>query len=315
MRDVTHKITTLRTATAQAVLNALPETIIRIQTGNLPKGDALTVAKVAAIQAAKNTSQLIPYCHPIPVESVSVEFISAPTTLTIQVTVKTVYKTGVEMEALTAASTAALTLYDMAKMIDDTMSLGEVTLIRKTGGQSDFKQGLATSLKAAVIVMSDTIAAGRKTDRSGQAIVERLQAEGLTVHDYQVIPDEVTQIQALVCQYCDSDALDLVVTTGGTGVSPRDQTPEAMVALFDQTLPGVAEAIRTYGQSRTPYAMLSRSMAGVRGKTLILNLPGSTGGVQDALNAVFPAVLHAYKMLWGGQHSESSPRELVGPQS
>ncbi len=306
MRDITAKIHSLRTATAQAVLRALPETVTRIKAGDLPKGDALPVAKVAAIQAAKNTSLLIPYCHPIPVESVTVDFSFMDSTITVQVGVKTIYKTGVEMEALSAAAAAVLTIYDMAKMLDETMTIGDIVLLEKQGGKSDFKQAFASSLRAAVIVMSDSIAEGKKSDRSGQMIVERLQSEGLVVEDYQVIPDDVEAIRRLILKYSDEEQLDLIVTTGGTGVSPRDQTPEAVERLLDQHLPGVAEAIRAYGQERTPYSMLSRSLAGVRKRTLILTLPGSTGGVEDALNAVFPAVLHAYKMLWGGGHGEAA---------
>lgn len=138
MWDVSGKDNTARTATAQAVLRAKRETLIAIREGAVPKGDPLPVAKVAAIQAAKNTPSIIPYCHPLPLSHVGVEFELSTETILITVTTKTDYKTGVEMEALTAASAAALTLYDMLKQIDMGMSIESIKLIQKTGGKSDY---------------------------------------------------------------------------------------------------------------------------------------------------------------------------------
>ncbi len=132
-----------------------------------------------------------------------------------------------------------------------------------------------------------------------------MENEGLKVEEYNVVPDDIETIRLAVLRYADELNLDLVVTTGGTGISPRDNTPEAIESLLDRELPGISEAIRAYGQERTPYSMLSRSLAGTRGKALILNLPGSTGGVRDSLDALFPAVLHGFKMIWGGGHPEA----------
>jgi len=143
MRDVSEKQVTRRTATARATLRARPETIETIREGRLPKGDPLPVAKVAAIQAAKNTSQIIPYCHPLPVEHLGVEFEVGTDFITVTTKVVAHYKTGVEMEALTAAAVAALSIYDMAKMIDPAMAVEQVVLIEKTGGKSDFARSEA----------------------------------------------------------------------------------------------------------------------------------------------------------------------------
>ena len=305
MRDITAKVNSLRTATAQAILRVSPETILMIQENRVPKGDPLAVAKVAAVQAAKNTPQLIPYCHPVPLDFVGVDFELSTDQIRITATTKAIYKTGVEMEALSAVSVAALNLYDMLKMLDEEMRIETIELLEKQGGKGDFKQAFASQLKAAVIVISDTVAAGKKQDCSGRLIVQRLETEGLTVPHYQTVPDEPEAIQAVVQNYTSHDAVDLIITTGGTGVSPRDQTPESFIALFERRLPGVEEAMRSYGQLRTPYAMLSRSMAGTIGKTIVLCLPGSSGGVQDAMDALFPAILHTYKMLWGGGHEQA----------
>ena len=133
LRDISKKISTLRTAVAQATLRVSPGTITMINEGKIPKGDPFPVAKVAAIQAAKNASHLIPYCHPLQVEWVDVEFETFESEIRSILTVKAIYKTGVEMEALTAASVAALTLYDMMKMVDEEMEITSVKLLSKKG--------------------------------------------------------------------------------------------------------------------------------------------------------------------------------------
>ncbi len=302
MIDISNKIKTLRTAIAQATLKLSNNTIELVHQNKIPKGDPLSVAKVAAVQAAKNTSQIIPYCHPIPVDYVGVDFEFGDKKIDVTVTVKAIYKTGVEMEALTAASVAVLTLYDMMKMLDDKMEIVWVKLIEKSGGKSDFKTKYDKPLRAAVLVMSDSIATGTKSDLSGQLIVERLKKEGVEIIDYKIVPDDVEKISQVLIHYSDEEKLDLVMTTGGTGFSPRDCTPEAMQKVIEREIPGIPETTRSYGQERTPFSMLSRAKSGLRGKTLIVNLPGSKKGVADSLNALFPGLLHSFKMMWGGGH-------------
>jgi molybdenum cofactor biosynthesis protein MoaC len=301
MRDISAKSNTLRIARATSSVSAQHETIERVRRGDVPKSDPLPVARVAAIQAAKHTSQIIPYCHPLPVDFVGVDFELQEDRIDISVTVKAIYKTGVEMEALTAASVAALTIYDMLKMIDKTMMIGETRLEKKSGGKSSFRQSMPRTLRAGVLVMSDSIVKGTKSDLSGKLIVERLEAEAIEIAEYKIVPDDPDVIRETVKAWCDDHKLDLVVTTGGTGVTPRDNTPEALSGLLERELPGVAEAMRAYGQDRTHYSMLSRSLAGVRGQTILLAMPGSKKGVADSLNAIFPAILHGFKMVWGGK--------------
>ena len=302
MRDISRKITTLRTAVAQSILRVSPATIALIRENKIPKGDPLPVAKVAAIQAAKNTSQIIPYCHPLPVDFVGVDFQIGKDEITTKVEVKAIYKTGVEMEALTGASVAALTLYNMMKMLDDEMEILGVKLLSKKGGKSDFAQLDGQHLRAAVLVLSDSVAGGKKEDVSGKMIVARLQDHKIEVAAYEVIPDDVKQIEERLIHFADSLHLDLILTTGGTGFGPRDHTPEAIRKIVEREIPGVTEAVRSYGQARTPLAMLSRSISGIRGKTIIVSFPGSKGAVTDGLDALFPTLLHAFKMLKGEGH-------------
>jgi len=302
VRDISHKAATLRIATAEARLKVRPETIARLRNKDVPKGDVLEVAKVAAVQAAKSTSQIIPYCHPLPVDFVDVAFALNEDTVRISVTVKAVYKTGVEMEALTAASVAALTCYDMLKMLDDTMEITLLRLVSKRGGKSDYRNKFAVPLRAAVLVMSDTVAAGTKKDQSGRLIEARLREEGLAVEDYKIIPDDERLIIDALSRYADELQMDLVVTTGGTGLGPRDTTPEAMAKVIEFAVSGIMETLRAYGQARTPNSMLSRGVAGVRGKTMIINLPGSKRAVAESLDALFPGLFHAFAMLRSDEH-------------
>jgi cyclic pyranopterin monophosphate synthase len=301
MRDVSSKPTTLRIARARGMLTAAPETIDRIRRRDVPKGDPLEGAKLAAIMAAKNTPLVLPYCHPLPVDSVRVAFDFSATEVLVEVEVKAIYKTGVEMEALTATCAALLNLYDMLKMFDGSMSIGPVELLEKCGGKSD-RNVHARDFRAAVLVVSDSVSAGSAQDRSGCLIRERLEEEGGTVVRCDLVPDDVDRIRAAAMGLL-NEGIDFLVTTGGTGLGPRDVTPEAMSDLIETDLPGVEEAMRAYGQQRTPLAMLSRSRAGRRGGTIILCLPGSPGAVTDALNATFPHVLHALHIREGGGHA------------
>ncbi len=308
MLDVSHKTRTRRTARAQAILRADPGTVDRIRRREVPKGDPLEVAKVAAVQAAKETPRIIPYCHPLPVDFVGVEFELGEATVTVTTTVTATYKTGVEMEALTAASVAALTLYDMLKMFDGDMAIESVRLLEKRGGKSDFRAAFPEPPRAAVLVLSDSSAAGTRGDLSGRLLVERLQAVGVEVADYAILPDEPDQIAAALRNYADVLKLDLVITTGGTGLGPRDRTPEAMEGIIEREVPGIAEALRSHGLEQTPYAMLGRGRAGVRGTTLMANFPGSPSAAGDAMDAALPALLHALTMLRGGGHPEGDVR-------
>lgn len=310
MRDISDKASTLRVAEARAVIRVSPETVKLIQEKKVPKGDPLEVAKVAAIQAAKNTSQIIPYCHPMPVEFVGVQFEIDEDSIQASVTVKAIYKTGVEMEAMTGASVAALTLYDMLKMVDDFMRIESVMLLSKKGGKSDFAGNNGTARTAAAVVMSDSAHKGEKEDRSGQIIVERLRAAGFEIKEPIIVPDDEGEIARTIRRLADELTLDLIVTTGGTGLGPRDCTTEAVSKLVERQVPGIAEAMRAYGQDRIPQAMFSRSIAGVRGRTLIVCLPGSSGGVKDGLNVILPHVHHAFDTLSGSGHPAADMERL-----
>lgn len=304
MIDVSPKPESLRTAVARAVLRGAPEAIEQLRARTLPKGDALEVARAAAALAVKQTPQIIPYCHPIRVDWVDTQYELGPDSVTILVTVRAVDRTGVEVEAMTGAAVAALTIYDMMKMIDDTLEIESVRLLEKRGGKSDHAGAAGQALTAAVLVASDSVATGRKQDTSGRLLGERLAAAGFKVVETAVVPDDGAAIAATVRRWADTPGIDLVVTTGGTGLGPRDHTPEAMDEVIEREAPGVMEAARAHGQRRTPLSMLARGRAGVRGRTLIVNLPGSQGAVLDALTALLPGLPHACAMLRGEGHAD-----------
>ena len=304
MVDITHKITTLRIAVAQAtVMVGSAETIKTVLDKKVPKGDVLEVARTAGLFAVKNTASVIPDCHPMPIEFTGIEFECIEDTIKIEVTVKTIYKTGVEVEAMHGASIAALTIYDMLKPIDKNVEISTVKLLDKKGGKSDL--GLKENLKLsiAILVCSDSVSSGKKDDSSGKVIAEKLERLGLKITAYKVIPDEIESIQNNIHKLCEAKT-DLIILTGGTGLSDRDVTPEAIIPLIERRIPGIEEAIRSYGQQRTPFAMLSRSVVGFKENTLLMALPGSTNGAAESIDAVFPSVLHLFQLLKGFDHAK-----------
>jgi molybdenum cofactor biosynthesis protein MoaC len=302
MFDVGDKSETLRMATARATIKVNPETIRLIKEGRSPKGNIVDAATISATMGAKRTWDLLPYCHPIPIDHIKVDVSIKTDSIVVDVQLKTTWKTGVEMESLTGASIAVLTIYDMLKPIDESLVIESVKLLAKTGGMKDFYERYDKPLKAVVIVISDSVSKGERSDKSGKLAVERLENTGFEIVDYKVIPDDSSQIESSLINACDELKADLVVTSGGTGLGPRDSTPEVTRKVLDKEVIGISEALRMHGQKRTPLSMLSRGVAGIRGETTIVNLPGSIKGVSESLDALIPGILHASKMLGGHGH-------------
>ena len=192
-------------------------------------------------------------------------------------------------------------MYDMLKPIDKSVEISSIRLQEKKGGKSDYRDRPIQAINCAVIVCSDSISGGSKQDFAGKAVIEKLKEQKISTSLYAIIPDEFDMIQSKAKQLSE-EGYSLVLFTGGTGLSPRDVTPEAISPLFDRAIPGIMEAARNYGQERTPYAMLSRGVAGFIKNTLVLTLPGSTRGAEETMDALFPYILHIFRVAEGMRH-------------
>lgn len=300
MVNITHKSSTLRKAVAVGVLKvSKQETIDAVVGRKVPKGDVFEFSRAAGLFACKKTYEVIPDCHPLPVEYTAITHEVDGLSIIVRVEVHTIYKTGVEVEAMHGVMITALTMYDMLKPIDDAIEIMSVRLEEKKGGKSDFKYAYPESIKIAVVTCSDSIS--KNENKSEKIIEELLKQYHLTASFNKLIPDEVEIIQSTAKLLVEKQ-FQLILFTGGTGLSPRDVTPDAIQPLLEKEVPGIMEVVRDYGQQRTPYAMLSRGVAGFIGETLIITLPGSPKGVEESMQALFPQILHIFKVREGVRH-------------
>lgn len=302
MVNITHKSSALREAIAIGVLKvSRQETIDAIVNKKVPKGDVFEFSRAAGLLACKKTYEVIPDCHPLPVEFTSITHEIDGLQIKIRVEVHTVYKTGVEVEAMHGAAITALTMYDMLKPIDDGIEIASIRLEKKKGGKSDIKYAYPDTVKVAVVTCSDSVSKGTHADKSGDTIEGKLKKHKLTVSSRIAIADDVDSIQTTARKLIE-EGFQLILFTGGTGLSPRDVTPDAIQPLLEREVPGIMEVARNYGQQRTPYAMLSRGIAGFVGEALIITLPGSPRGAEESMDALFPYILHIFRVKEGVRH-------------
>ena len=299
--DVSTKFDTLRTARAVGRIRLSPETVKKILNREIPKGDVLAASQIAGLIGAKKTAELMPFCHPIPIDHIEVNVRTGEDYVEVEAEVRGIWRTGYEVEAMNAVLTALLNVYDMCKAFDKNMVIEEVKLVSKSGGKSDWAEDLK-GLKAAVITVSDSTFAGEREDKSGLLAREILEEFGAEVIGYTVVPDEKEKIKEAILNFKEQGANE-IVTTGGTGFSPRDVTPEASEELFTREMEGFSEAMHVLGIRFTPKALMSRAKAGLLSPNCILiNLPGSSKGVEQNLKTFAPLFKHALKMAQGGGH-------------
>lgn len=302
MVDITKKSNTLRIALATATVKvSKQETIDAVVQRKIPKGDVFEFARAAGLFGVKRTSDVIPDCHPLPIEFTSINYEIEGLNIIITVEVHTIYKTGVEVEAMHGASVTALTIYDMLKPIDKGVEIQSIRLLKKSGGTSDFKNASFPEINAAVVVCSDSVFEKKTEDGSGKIIISRLEQLGIPTKKYEIVPDDLEIIKQKAIELSQL-GYGLLLFTGGTGLSPRDVTPEAIAPLIDRKIDGIMETARRYGQERMPYANLSRGVAGFIGETLVITFPGSKSGVEETMDALFPQILHLFKVNKGQKH-------------
>ena len=293
MKDVGMKPETLRSATATASFYAPGHCLQRIADRDTEKGDPQASARIAGILAAKRTDELLPLCHPLPIHAAEVHFSVEKDRVVVEAEVHTIGPTGVEMEALTAASMAALTLYDMLKPYaePEDLAIGETRLLDKTGGKSHFKRTLKRPLTASVLMVSNPVADGNKPDTAGRQVAEGLEKAGFTPVDYQILPDSESRVREAM-QTALAAGTNLIITVGGTGIGPKDRVVETIEPMLTTPMPGLMETARAFGQRRTPYAVLSRGVAGFAHNSLVLTFPGSRSGSEETLAALLPSIVH-----------------------
>lgn len=320
MADVGRKRCTERRAVAVGELSA-GAAFDAILARRLPKGDAMAMAEIAGIQGAKNAAQLLPLCHPLPLECVAVRCVAVPERRAIRVFCAAAAwaRTGVEMEALAGVNAALLTLYDLVKPVEPALALGGIRLLFKEGGKSGLwvhPDGMSEKerehyrprvpqrlddVSAAVITLSDRASRGIYADTSGPLLAERLRALGARVDSAAVLPDEPELLCTRLRELAQRD-VRLVLCTGGTGLGPRDRTPEALDRIADRQVDGIGELLRLEGSRHTYKAWLSRTSAVTIGRTLIIALPGSPKAVTEGMDILAPVLSHALAMLDSAGH-------------
>jgi molybdenum cofactor biosynthesis protein MoaC len=320
MADVRRKRPTPRRAVAVGEIypGAAYETVVERR---LPKGDAMLMAEVAGLQGAKQASMLMPLCHPLLLELVQVRCVAEPARRAIRVycEVATEARTGVEMEALAGVNAALLTLYDLTKPVEPALSIGGIRLLFKEGGKKGLwlhPDGLTDDERAhyrprgidtlagwpvAVITLSDRASEGKYEDHSGPTVAAALGALEADVTSVDVLPDDRDRLAARLRELAERGT-GLVITTGGTGLGPRDTTPEALGCVATRRVPGLAEMIRSESRHHTPLAWLGRTEAVLVDRMLVVALPGSPRAVAQGMAILAPLLGHARAMIEGGAH-------------
>lgn len=310
MRDISAKNSSLRTAKALSVVSCSPETLERVKSDTLPKGNLLDIARAAGFLASKQTHHLIPHCHPVSIDALDISYSyiedgycaedigTAPAECGIAIIAegKSIGRTGIEMELLTAVSISALTVYDLLKPLGDKVEIRTTRLLNKTGGKSNLKKIVDKQNKVAVLICSNSVAAGRKEDRAGPVIEQMLREHNADIVDFKVVPDTPDIIRAQLKEWADMN-IPFVFTVGGTGLGPDNTAVDAVKSVIERETPGIVDAMKLHGLQRTPLAMMSRLTAGVLKCTLIVTLPGSSDGLRQSLGGILPGVFYAKKML------------------
>lgn len=305
MRDITYKQSSLRTATGSGRVYCSSNTILLIENNQIPKGNIFEFARAASFLAAKNTGHILPHCHPVAIDGMEVNFeiektaesdgFKSPSIL-ITAEAKSIGRTGIEMEVLTAISVAALTIYDMLKPVDTQLEIGAIKLLDKKGGKTDKKKYFSTPPTCAILLCSTSITDGQRIDNVSAKAIEMLQQFNITSIEFAVVPDDNTIIKKHIEELVSKD-IHFIFTIGGTGMGAANHAVDTVKSMIEREAKGICEAMYAHGQQRSSMAMMSRLAAGSIANTMIVTLPGSSEGVRECLEAILPGIFHARKMM------------------
>jgi molybdenum cofactor biosynthesis protein MoaC len=321
MIDVGDKVSTRRRAVAQGSIYLSKEAFVSLRDGKNPKGNVLSLAEAAGIMSAKRTSELIPLCHPLPLHYVhlSFELKEADFEVVVYCEAATVAPTGVEMEALAGVNGALLTIYDLSKAVNPVLTLSNIRLNLKEGGKSgkwthpDYQPSHSQEtekkllgVRVGILTVSDRVSQGKAQDSSGPLLAEFIKNAAGEMVKHQTVADDMELIRNAVLTLVRKEKADLIFTTGGTGLSSRDVTPEALEGIARRIIPGFGEYLRHDGAHFIATSWLSRSMACLVDQALVIALPGSKNAVMQGMNALADIVPHALHILRGGNHDRVS---------
>lgn len=308
MVDVGGKPVTDRRAIATGRVEVGPVVAAAIRSNELKKGDLLQVARLGGIQAAKRTADLVLLCHPLPLSHIEVQAELDGDTVVLTASTRTAGQTGVEMEALTAVAGAALNVVDMGKALNPAIEIGSIRVVEKAGGKSGPAASTGPRPRVAILTVSDSRSAGEAEDLATPRLIDAAERFlNASRVETSLVPDEHAAIVAQLRAWTQAaDPPALVLTTGGTGVGPRDVTPEATAEVVERPHPGLLELARARCLPGKPHAYLSRAVAGVAGRTLVVNLPGSPRGAVETLRLMADVLPHALETLSGAV--EQHPR-------
>lgn len=310
MKDISHRQSTLQTAQAMAIVFCKAETVAHVAEQQLQGGMLFDMARAAGFLAAKLSPQFLPQTLVPNLEGVDLSFgflhelkdeeqlpgLEGSSGIFIQSTVRSIGRINIEMEALSAASIAALHIYESLKAKDQALEIGKISLIK----QKEKHKKNEDTLTCAILVCGSDIASGQRADKTGQWIKERLTAENTNIVAYELVSDNKTEIQNQVLQWVAQD-IDFIFTTGGTGLGPKDLTVSAITEILERHADGITSAMRHFGEARTPMTMMGLLAAGIIKDSLVLTLPGSSNGARESLDALLPTLFHTRKILKGGR--------------
>ena len=316
MVNIANKRPTNRTAVAVGTIDVGEMVFEHLQAGTMPKGDPCVLSEIAGINGAKQAAALLPLCHPLNLEQVNVTLYLDAQSYSVHVSclVSAFAKTGVEMEALAGVNSALLCFYDLSKVIQPVLYLKDSYLALKVGGKSgvwlserlpkwlDLSNVLPeetdySPLKVAALTVSTRVSTKASVDLSGPMIADILSLSNVKVIHSQVCSDDKEKIYEKIMQMVQDPKINLIITTGGTGPTPDDVTPDVVCSFSHRQVPGIAELMRSSGAFYTQYSWLSRAVAVIVESTLIVTFPGNPDAIRQGLPVVLPLLLASVELM------------------